>query len=293
MVVYWEYAFLENFILDGLLLFLAVKCARAKCRFFNLFLAAGVGAAEAILFPLVPFPTWAAYVVKFSGGAVIALIAAGKARLKAHLIVLAAFFLMTFALGGLLTAVYSFFGAQYYAANGFYVERAPVALVLGTAGVFTVLAVYTAKWFYRYRRTKRNLLSCTLTAGEKHVRLTGFADSGNLLTFHGEPVCVINAIAALALFREGAKEEGRIRIGTVNGEREAPVFSSVLEITAPKSAALKKNVFVTIGNITSKEYNLILHSSISEGEHETHIAAQKVAGKAEVQRKHCKLSLRK
>ena len=50
MVVYWEYAFLENFLLDGLLLFLAVKCARGRAGVFNLLLAAGVGAAEAILF---------------------------------------------------------------------------------------------------------------------------------------------------------------------------------------------------------------------------------------------------
>ncbi len=293
MVVYWEYAFLENFILDGLLLYLALKCARVKCYFLNLLLAAGIGAAEAVVFPLLTLPVWAAYLVKIAGGIIISLLAVRKAKWKSYVIVTAAFFLMTFAFGGLLVAAYSFFGAEYTEGNGFLVERAPVALVLGLAGVFAVFVVLSAKCFYRYRRIKRNLFSCTLTAGGKSVHVAGFADSGNLLSFRDRPVSVISAVAALALFHGNAKEVGRMTVNTVNGSREAPVFECDLEISLARKKIVKRGALVTVGNIQSKEYKLILHTANLEEKDETVTTLKEVARKTKIRRERRKLPLRK
>lgn len=292
MVVYWEYAFLENLILDGLLLYLALKCARLKCYPLNLIIAAGIGGAEAVVFPLLTLPVWAAYLVKAVGGIVIALVAVRKARFKSYLIVTAAFFLMTFALGGLLVAAYSFFGAEYETGNGFIVERAPVALVLGTAGVFAVFTVLAAKCFYRYRRIKRNLFSCVLKANGRQARVTGFADSGNLLAFRGKPVCVVSAVTALALFRGNAKEVGRMNVNTVSGSRDAPVFECDLEIQLARRR-VEQRTLLTIGDIQSKEYNLILHTATLEGDDETVTALKEVARKDKSGRERRKLSVRK
>lgn len=293
MVVYWEYAFLENFILDGLLLYLALKCARLKCYPINLLLAAGIGAAEAVVFPLFTVPVWAAYLIKIAGGVVISIVAVRKAKLKAYFIVTATFFLMTFALGGLLVAAYSFFGAEYTEGNGFLVERAPVALVLGLAGVFAVCAVLSVRFFYRYRRMKRNLFACVLTAGKKSVRVTGLSDSGNLLTFHGKPVSVISAVTALALFHGNAQEAGRMAVNTVSGSREAPVFECELEVALANRKIRHKSVLVTVGNIQSKEYNLILHTANLEGKDETVTAIKEVARKNKGKRERRKLPVRK
>lgn len=293
MIVYWEYAFLENFILDGLLLYLALKCARIRCYALNLLIAAGVGAAEAVAFPLLTLPVWAAYLVKVSGGIIICLIAVRRANRKAYFIVTAAFFLMTFALGGLLVAAYSFFGAEYAEGNGFMVERAPVALVFGLAGVFTLFVTFSVRSFYRYRKIKRNLFSCTLKAGDKSVRVAGFADSGNLLTFHNQPVSVLSGVAALALFRGNAREVGRMTVNTVNGSREAPVFECDLEINLIRKKIVKKGVFVTVGNVASKEYKLILHTANLEGEDETVTALKDVARKDKSRRERRKLPVRK
>lgn len=293
MTVYWEYAFLENFILDGLLLYLALKCARVKCYVLNLLLAAGVGAAEAVVFPLFTLPAWAAYLIKIAGGIVISLIAVRKSRWKAYVIVSAAFFLMTFAFGGLLVAAYSFFGAEYAEGNGFIVERAPVALVIGMAGAFAVFVFLSARYFYRYRRIKRNLFACVLTAGGKSVRVTGFSDSGNLLTFRNKPVSVISAVTALALFHGNANEVGRMTVNTVSGSRDAPVFECGLEISLANKKITRKSVFITVGNIQSKEYNLILHTANLEGEDETVTAIKEVARKDKGKRERRKLPVRK
>ena len=293
MTVYWEYAFLENSILDGLLLYLALKCAREKCYILNLLLAAAIGGAEAVVFPLLTLPVWAGYLVKIAGGIVLVLVAVRKARWKSYLIVTASFFLMTFALGGLLVALYSFVGAQYVEGNGFLVERAPVALVLGVAGVFAVLIVLGARRLYRYRRIKRNLFACTLTAGKKSVRITGFADSGNLLSFHDQPVSVISAVTALALFHGDAQEVGRMTVSTVNGSRDLPVFACDMEVALANQKIHHKSVFVTVGNIPSKEYRIILHTAMLEGENEAVSEIKEVAGKRQGKRERRKLPVRK
>lgn len=293
MVVYWEYAFLENFILDGLLLFLALKCARVRCYPLNLLFAAGIGAAEAVVFPLFTVPVWAAYLIKIAGGVIISLVAVRKAKGKAYLITAAAFFLMTFAFGGLLVAAYSFFGTEYAEGNGFLVERAPVALVLGCAGVFAVFAFFAIRYFYRYRRIKRNLFSCVLTAGNKSVRVTGFSDSGNLLTFRNKPVSVISAVTALTLFHGNGREAGRMTVNTVSGSREAPVFECDLEVALAQKKVRRKSVYVTVGNIQSKEYNLILHTANLEGEDETVTQIKEMARKNKGKRERRKLSMRK
>ena len=292
MVVYWEYAFAENFILDGLLVYLALKCARARVSPWRLLLASGVGAAEAVLFPLLSFPVWGAYIVKIAGGLLIAVIAVGRERLKTYFVTVAAFFLLTFALGGLLVAAYSFFGVEYEQGNGFFVERAPVGLVLGAAGAFGVCVEIAAKAVYRYRRLKRNLMPVTLSSEKKRVRVTGFADSGNLLRYRGKPVSVISAVTALALFR-GEKEAGRISVTTVNGTAEKPVFVCRMEVEIGSKRILVPEAYVTVGDVDTKDYKISLHTAMTEDGYETLDGTQRMAAKAERKRKRRKLLMRK
>lgn len=71
MVVYIEYAFAENFIMDLLLLYLSLKCARSRISWLRMIFAAAIGGVEAILFPVIAMPVWCAYFVKFLGGVLI------------------------------------------------------------------------------------------------------------------------------------------------------------------------------------------------------------------------------
>ena len=200
MVVYWEYTSIGNALPDGLLLYLAVRCARMRARPWRLLLASAMGGAFAVIFPLLKLPVWAAYAVKLLGGVAIALVAASGRRFASYCVEVAAFFALTFAMGGLLTAVYSFFDIETTAGTGFYLERAPVSLVITGFGIFAVLVTAAARAFWKYRRMQRNIFACELSAGDCSVRWQGFADSGNCLSFRGEPVCVISAAGAFALF---------------------------------------------------------------------------------------------
>lgn len=275
MVVYWEYAFAENFMLDFVLLFLSLKCARARASPFRLVFSALAGAAEAVLFPLLTLPVWAAYILKFLGGALLVVIALpAKCSVKCGLVAGTAFFFLTFALGGLLVAVYSFFGVAYQEGSGYLVESAPVGLVLGAAGFFLIAVVWAARGFYRYKRVASSVVAVKLTHRGKTVVWKGFADSGNCLSYRGEPVCVMPARAALALFHEEKAPVGRMRIGTVTGGKETAVYKcDRMEI----GRSVFRNVLFTVGEVRSREYTIILHTSFVEGDHENYGASAGVA----------------
>lgn len=273
MKVYIEYAFLENFLLDGLLLFLALRIARGRIRVWRLLLAAAFGAGEAVGFPLLALPVWGVWLIKILGGVLLCVIAVSGKRIRTYLGVTAAFFACTFALGGLLTAAYSFFGVEYEEGGGFLVERAPVALVFALAGIFAVAVAEGARRFYRFGKISRKLLPCVFAENGKTVRLTALADSGNLLEFRGRGVCVCSAAAIFAIFGRNAKEVGRIRINTASGGRDSPVFECEMRVGGgPPQPAL-----LAVGEVRSKRYSLILHTDYAEANRETFIHTQNVA----------------
>ena len=74
MVVYVEYALVENFLLDGSLLYLSLKFCRLRVRRIALFLSALTGSVFAVLFPLLPLTGVVAYLVRFAFGCVLCLV---------------------------------------------------------------------------------------------------------------------------------------------------------------------------------------------------------------------------
>ncbi len=264
MTVYLEAAFLENFLLDGVLLFLALTLVHVRVRPFRLTLAAAVGAVEAVVFPLIPFPVWAAYLLKIAGGALLVLIAVPGKEVRPYLFAAGVFFALTFALGGMLTAAYSFFGVRYEEGNGYLVEQAPVGLILGGGAAFAIAAYFSARALYRYRKTEKDILPCKLKAGMHEVAWRGYADSGNNLFFKGRPVCVISPAAAFALYGRSLREEGRLEVQTVNGSRAAPVFCcDSLQISVGKRTVSREHVYLTVGDVGPR-VQLILNTALME-----------------------------
>ena len=264
MTVWLEAAILENFLLDADLLYLAEVATRTRVKWWRLFLAAAIGAAEAVVFPLLSLPLWAAYAVKLLGGALLCLVAVSSKSAKRHLLVIAVFFALTFALGGALTAIYTFAGISYAEGSGYLVEQAPGGLAVGAGGVLLILISLAARAAYRYKKVQSNLLRCILRHGGREVTWQGYADSGNLLTFRGMPVSVISAAACIALFGTGARETGRMYIKTACGGREAPVFEcEEMCIEAGKKTYRRRGVYLTVGDVGGG-YPLILSTALME-----------------------------
>ena len=263
MVVYIEYAFLENALIDGLLLFLALKAVRLRVSGWRLALAAAVGGAESLLFPVLTLPAWCLYFVKFLGGALIAVVSCPTVTLRPCLGLLSAFFLLTFALGGLLTAVSSFFGAELVEGRGFWIGRAPVALVVGIAAVFFLVMAALIRKLHAKRQIARGSCACVIE-GVRTVKAKGFLDSGNLLTFRGEPVSVLTPVAALALFGGAVRPVGRITMRSAGGERSSPVFRA-RRLTAGGKRV--DGALFAVGEVGIPDHPVLLNASLWEGKH--------------------------
>ena len=111
MEIYIEYAFLENFLYDYALLWLAFLAAQVKTRAWRLCLSAGLGGGFALLFPLLRLPSYLRAVLKLAVGAWMCMLAFGKLRGRKEWgkygLVTILFFAFSFGFGGTLLAVYS------------------------------------------------------------------------------------------------------------------------------------------------------------------------------------------
>ena len=113
MEIYVEYALAENFLLDAMLLWLALKTARQKIIWGRISLAAALGAVFAVVFPLMRLGNVLAYLLKFAVGLLLCLISVKGKGAGRYAITAPIFFGYSFALGGALLALYSAFSLDY------------------------------------------------------------------------------------------------------------------------------------------------------------------------------------
>lgn len=137
MEIYIEYALAENFLLDAMLLWLAMKAAKQEISLWRIVLAAAIGAAFAVAFPLLKTGKTIAYILKFSVGALLCLVAVKGKGIGRYALTALLFFGFSFALGGALLAVYSAFSIDYGVTENGYLtgKRARGAGAFGQRGV--------------------------------------------------------------------------------------------------------------------------------------------------------------
>ena len=270
MVIYIEYALAENFLIDGLLLYLALLSARRKIRWKRLLFAAAVGAAFAVVFPLLPLPAFASYALKFLFALPLCLLAFGRIKNKEergrYALTCIFFFAYSFALAGALFALSSGFSAS---GNGYVVPRANLALVLCGGGAFACSVVAFIKKAQARRAVERLTYPCAIVYKQRRVEASGFFDSGNLATKNGVPVCFLSPDLAYdlrenELWESGERTEEGIVVVTMSGEKYLPVFRGEVEIEANGKRLKKEVYFAPSANMLSRGYKILLHSRIFE-----------------------------
>ena len=107
MQVYIEYAFLDNFIIDFILLKLSYTCARVKTSVLRLFVATIVGTMFAIVVPLFSLNNIVLLPLKLFVGVLIVYIGAIFNNFKHYVISTFYFFAFTFLSGGVIIAVFN------------------------------------------------------------------------------------------------------------------------------------------------------------------------------------------
>ena len=266
MEIYIEYAFLENFLFDGVLLTLALTAAQVKRRTGKILLSALLGAVFAIVFPLLRLSKPLGTLLKILVGFLLVMLAFerlktekewGRYALSAIL-----FFAFSFGFGGSLLGVYS--GFSQGDENLFSTERVPSLFVFFAFALLTGLSLWLIKRLYARRKSQQSVVLCRISSGGKRLETNGFADSGNLAEKNGLPVCFLAPDTAYELLGEKLLDgtDEKMKISTMAGERTVSLFLGAVEI---KGEAGKKQVyFAPSANMIGREYKVLLHAGIGE-----------------------------
>ena len=266
--IYVEYAFVENFLYDFTLLWLAFKTARVQARVRALLLSACVGSVFAVAFPLLRLSPTLGTLVKLAVGVFLCILpckrlttrkAWGKCLLATLL-----FFAFSFGFGGTLLVVYG-----PLATGG----KVPSGLVFLGFVLLTIAGVWLVKGLYARRRIFTQVYACTLSIGEKCIKADGFYDSGNLATKNGLPVCflspaVLYELIGTEILKAGGQVCDEMQISTLTGAKTVPLYAGKIGLKIDGQTVCKDVYFAPSAHMIGREYAVLLSARLLERERE-------------------------
>lgn len=252
MEIYIEYAFLENFFFDGVLLCLALYAAKIKIKWWKVGISATLGGVFALIFPFLHLPDFLMATLKIAVGGLLSLLTTDGMKTKKErgrgLLTCIFFYIFSFGFGGTLLAVYG--GAA----------RVDSWLVFLGFAILAFLSVWLVRKFYARRRVMKRVFPCRLFHGAKSVETQAFLDSGNLAQKDGLPVCFLSPDAFYELYGEEILEErgqvcDEIAITTFAGEKMVRLYCGEIEIDKKRIGVY----FSSSKNMIGREYKASLN----------------------------------
>ncbi|MBO4939871.1 MAG: sigma-E processing peptidase SpoIIGA [Clostridia bacterium] len=257
MEVYIEYAFLENFLFDSVLLFLALYATRTEIKVWRVLVGGIVGGAFSLLFPLLILPYLLSQILKFSVGFLLCLLSyppiKNKKEWGRYAFTSVFFFIFSFGFGGALLAVLS---------NDY--TRIPSFAVMLAFAVLTGLSCFLVRKFYQKRRIYQSMTECLLLYREKSLKTMGFIDSGNQVRKNGIPVCFVSPDLFYDLcgeevfLKEGGQVCDEIRIRTLGGEKTVRAIQGELGVMDGGEIYKERVYFALSTNMIAREYKILI-----------------------------------
>ena len=109
----------------------------------------------------------------------------------------------------------------------------------------------------------------------ENVTLTalGFYDSGNLATYKNTPVCFVSPVLLYDLIGEkilkcGGQVCDEMTITTLTGQKKVALHKGKIEVKVGAGSVLKEVYFAASKNMIGREYAVLIHARILEGQAE-------------------------
>lgn len=265
MTVYVEYVFIDNFIIDYMLMKATLVTAGITVIKRRLFVCAFLGAAFALLYPLLQINTYLLTIIKILFGFVLITVAVPKISFKKLKVCFALFLLYTFLLGGAIAGI-SFIIDLNYSTEFF------MSVIVVVAYVVIKTVISAIKFISHKKRTDCFVAKVIIEKNGIVVDAEGFFDTGNGVYNETTPVIFCSKKIAERFLTNvyTMKEVKKIKIKTVCEESEK-LFFKVDRITIYNKDV--KNTFYNVGlavlekNFLS-DYDLILHPAFMEADNE-------------------------
>ena len=266
MTVYAEYAFLDNFTMDCLLLFCAAVTLKIPFKRYRVALGGAVGTVSAMLSVYVQ-GFWV-YPVKILCLVCMCVVAIGFGKKLFWYILLTLAY--TFVTGGAIVGIFNLLHVQYASENGL-VYNMPVPLFVYVLAVtLTVFLCYCIAVFVRQtRKIAPYLVKAQVTLHDKTHTVWGFCDSGNSVNCEGVPVCFVTKkfanvsdYFANKILRGECK---KVKVATLNGEKTVSAVPATVKV-----GEITKQVYLALpANRCQTRYELLLNGEFCEVKNET------------------------
>ncbi len=202
MVVYAEYVFLENFIMNYIILSLTGKFAKYPTKRTKLILASSLGALYAfiIFFPSLYFLF--SILMKIACSMLIIILSFTPYRFKDFFRLIGIFYLITLVFGGAGFALFYFTSFNGIVSNGiFYMTNISIKNIFISCGIGYILIQFCWGYIQKQLSKEKILMNVRIKINDEIVDLKGIVDTGNSLTdpISKYPVIIVeyNAIKSL------------------------------------------------------------------------------------------------
>ncbi len=187
MTVYVEYAFLDNFTMDCLLLFCATITLKIRFKWWRIVLGAVVGTACALVTVYVQ-GFWV-YLVKAVCLFLMCFVTVGWGKkLFWHILLTLAY---TFVTGGAIVGIFNLLKVDFIAENGLCYNMPVPLFVYVLAVALVVFLCYSIAVFVKQTKKIAPYLKRVTLNLDKPRTVLGFCDSGNTVNVNGIPVCFV------------------------------------------------------------------------------------------------------
>ena len=268
MLVYIEYAVIENLIIDYFLLKTSLYFSRANYKWYKILFAVCLGTAFAIVLPLININNKIAFFIKILIAISIVYISGEYNNIKSYILTLNLFLLLTFLTGGGVIAILYLLNMDYILVGGEIVNQGfPVSVIIGGAFIITTIVLRVGKSIYRKKDLVPFMQKCQIVVGGRGICLNGFIDTGNRLydDKRGCPIIVISSFVAekYNLTPYLTEKTGDIKYSTISGQSLMPIYKLSGIILYQNGSILYKSASLGITkNTYDKNYDIILHPAL-------------------------------
>ena len=258
MTVYIELVFINNFIIDFMLLKCSTVISKARTSIWQLLFCAIFSAIGTILMPFVS-KNALLWLIKIIFGFLIVLFAVKNESFKKYLFTTVIFFAFTFFTGGMLIGLSNIFNVNTNNLIFIYLEFVPVTLI-------GLICIKIINKVYRKKNVINFLYECEILIDDIFIKTDGFLDTGNNVYKNFVPIVFCSKSITKKIKSKIAKlKTDTINLKTVTGVGQIKV---ILNAKIKIYSHIDKHIYFNVGlALTDNNFKagVILHPSIIKG----------------------------
>ena len=258
MTIYIETFLLQNILIDFCLLRLVLITSKSQSSFFRLLLASIISAGFSVITAMFIINNFMINLIKIVCAVAMIKIAFKQTK-KQFIYNFILLFLFTYALGGAITSLTS---SSYQTSFGMIMtSKVSLELISIIAIIITYIYELVVKNI-KFKIKSNNLIYTIILKDHKtKLKLNAYLDTGNLLSYQGQPVLILDINAYLKLTRSNlinfylSKTE-TISLGTVAGNDQLKL-TKIDEVTIKINHEEKKfkNQYIAVSTNNFKQTN--------------------------------------